>query len=528
MNPSHGYDRSLGVKHPFRAWIKNVSSRTSFVLIFSILLLSLPVQPSVASDASFECGGSVEKEVWALWDTQVRDFLEKNLLQERLLKRGDVYALYDFQTYTHNMVAMARRCHKVERLREVARMIHEAYGALEQVSPSSSRRQWVCKGGAICNDKNRLLNREVMLCSVQFLGLAASVANALVSVGNHSEEDRAFVRETVQVLTEHLLRWGDDGAIKSMRKATAARPQDVKGGSSALFFTDKPLWLITIYAELSGILQSPDIRDATFDGLSIEEKARMREHVKTLLAFFNARISIHPATEGRRKIAAFADLDRGYWRLYADNRYAGYEGDSKPVSCRKDDRGNYTMQVHIAAKSVPKREDIGWDISHARRLVHALDALERNRSAMKEAFSLTDGQLPPENITTLFANAFVETIWNGDKDQPLFANYWCGANGWYRVAYDNGTGQCREGSPPYGLTNSFPTGGYITWGRFNPIIGELGHRLYTWVSTPEGEKSPFIIKYYPSLSNKASTQTRARERFMFLPSLITKGEEGKR
>ena len=51
---------------------------------------------------------------------------------------------------------------------------------------------------------------------------------------------------------------------------------------------------------------------------------------------------------------------------------------------------------------------------------------------------------------------------NGDATQPLFSNYWSGVNGWYRVAYDNGADQCREGYPPYGLTDSFPTGGYLT------------------------------------------------------------------
>ena len=111
-----------------------------------------------ASDSNFACGGKVETEVWNIWDSNARNYLNQRFLQDRLLKQGDVYALYDFQTYTHNMVSMARRCNRTSRLVEVANLIRMAYGALETGTPSSPGRRWVCRGGAICNDKNRLLN----------------------------------------------------------------------------------------------------------------------------------------------------------------------------------------------------------------------------------------------------------------------------------------------------------------------------------------------------------------------------------
>ncbi len=224
-----------------------------FFLMCAIVFLHPMAQAFAAPDSSFECGGSVEAEVWEVCDANIRDFLHQRQLQDRLFKQGDVYALYDFQTYTHNMVSMARRCNRSSRLREVAELVRTAYGALEPGSPLSDWRRWVCRGGTICNDKNRLLNKEVMLDSVQFLGLASSVANALASSGEPlGDGEKAFMKDTVRIVTEHLLRWGDDAEIKTMRKAAAAKPQDVKNSSSALFFTDKPLWLITIYAELAG------------------------------------------------------------------------------------------------------------------------------------------------------------------------------------------------------------------------------------------------------------------------------------
>lgn len=502
---------------------KRARSSALFFFILAIVSLCPVAQVSAAPDSFFQCGGSVEAEVWAAWDANIRDFLKQRQLQDRLLKQGDVYALYDFQTYTHNMVSMARRCNRSSRLVEVARLVRTAYGALDQGTPSSPGRRWVCRDGTICNDKNRLLNKEVMLDSVQFLGIASSVANALASSGAPlGDEEKTFIRDTIQIVTEHLLRWGDDAAINTLRKAATATPQDVKNGSSALFFTDKPLWLITIYAELAGILQSQDRRHPGFIGIADGDKARLRQHLSALLQFFSARISFQRTASGRLGNVDLADLDRGYWRLYADNRYAGYEGNLKPVVCSplKNGKTGFTMDVQVSADTVQKRQDTGWDLSHARRLVHALDALERNRDAMKDIFSMNDGQLPGIGLPSAFASTLVAVVWNGDTAKPLFSNYWSGANGWYRVAYDDGTGQCREGYPPYGLTDSFLTGGYIAWARYRPVIGLLGRRLYDLISAPNGESSPFIVKYYPSLSKSANSQVQTLSRFMFLPSLI--------
>lgn len=233
-----------------------------FVTAMAFISLFVINAPAVAADANFACGGSVEAEVWEAWDGNVRDYVRQSQLEARLLKQGDVYALYDIQTYTHNMVSMASRCNRTDRLKEIAGLIRIAYGALEPGTQSSPGRRWVCRGGSICNDKNRLLNQEVMLDSVQFLGLAARVANALASSGRKpDEEEKAFIQDTGQILIEHLLRWGSESAISAMLQAASAKPEDVTNGSSKLFFTDKPLWMITIYAELSGILQSGVSRD---------------------------------------------------------------------------------------------------------------------------------------------------------------------------------------------------------------------------------------------------------------------------
>lgn len=485
--------------------------RRSFLLLVFILCTQ---QTLAATDSTFECGGKVESEVWGLWDRDAKDYLYSRFLQDRLLKQGDVYALYDFQIYTHNMVSMARRCNRINRLQEVAKLIGVAYVSLES---SSQGRRWICRGGAICNDKNQLINTEVMLASVQFLGLASSVANALASSSAPlSNEEKLFIRDTVKIVTEHLLRWGDDAAINKLRKVSEATPQDVTKGSSEVFFTDKHLWMITIYAELAGILQSKSVLD--LEGIPAADKERLSRHLSVLLQFFSARVSIQHDPNGRLGNVDLADIDRGYWRLYADNRYAGYEKEETPVVCLplENDKAKSKLEVRVSADSVPQRQDIGWDISHARRLVNALDALERNLKAMAYILSLSEMQLPPSGLPEAFVNTLVAVVWNGDTAKPLFSNYWSGANGWYRVAYDsNGAGQCINGYPPYGLSDSFLTGGYITWARYSPVIGLLGQRLYYFIDSTKRDDASFIDRYYSGLRRNS-----IYSRLMFLPSLV--------
>jgi len=479
-------------------------------------------------DSSFACGGSIETEVWQTWDENMHYFLMQQQLKKRLVQQADVYALYDVQTYTHNLVSMARRCNRTKRLTEISILIQTAYAELEPGTTSSPGRRWVCRGGSICNDKNRLLNKEVILDSAQFLGLASSIANALaLSNTPISNDERTFIENTIQITSEHLLRWGNDNAINSIFKKAEAEISDVKNGSSELFFTDYPLWLITIYAEIAGIIQNKDRRQLSNIALSDENKARMHMHLSALLRFFNARIYIYRNQDSTYGNLNLADLDRGYWRFYADNSYAGYEKEEKPIVCRfpDKDKSKYKIEVNVSANTVPQRQDTGWDISHARRLVHALDALERNRNALKSIFSLDEDQLPIVGLTTAFANTLVAVMWNRDMAYPLFSNYWCGANGWYRVGYDNGTRTCREGYPPFGLTNSFVTGGYITWARFKPVIGLLGQRLYDLISSPDVADSSFINKYYPGLGKSVNSQVPSLARFMFLPSLVGVTEE---
>lgn len=476
-----------------------------------------------APDRSFDCGDAVEAEVWTLWDTKLRTLIQKSIVQDRLLAQGDAYALYDFQTYAHNAVSMARRCGRTDRLWDIGKVVRMAYEGLEPATTPYAGRRWICRGGKICNRKSHLFNTEVMLYSVQFLGLATSTANALLSSKTAlDKEQRDFITDTTRITIEHLLRWSDDATIGILQAAAEAKPEDVKNGANTLLFTDRELWLITIYAELATLLTETGSRGTDLVPLTDGERKRLRNHLGALVNFFSARTTFQRKVNSRLPNLDQADVDRGYWRFTKDSRYAGYEKAEKPVECfpAANEKERVEPKVRVAAESLPVRDDTGWDISHARRLVHALDALERNQEAIKKAFSMGELQPVPSALARAFANTLVATVWNGDAARPLFANYWSGANGWYRVGYGNAAGRCMEGYPPYGMSDAFITGGYVTWARYQPVIGALGQRIYQLARSGNGSGSTFIRTYYTALDESTSAQRRNLTEFMFFPTLV--------
>lgn len=498
-------------------------------LVLALLLgcgaATLPVHSASTVPSFFQCGGALEDSIWKQWDESGKEYLNNQLISKRLVAQGDTYALYDFEIKFHNLLSMAQRCQRIDRQLEFADAVKLTYVELEQAPAKGSGKAWVCRGGAVCNAKNRLLNNEVMLNSAQFLAFATSVASGLAR-NKPSAKSSDFADETVQIASQHLQRWNDARARMALRKRIAASPSDVKDDSSALFFLDKDIWQISIYADMAGILSSrPALGNAV--GVDGETGKDAREHLGLLLKLFKSRTTLVTVTDSDGKSLVLADLDRGFWRLYADNRYAGYSGAEKPVSCAAatDDSKRtekVQIQVRVPASSLKPVDSVGWDISHARRLVHFFEAIERNRSALQKVFGLSDKDLPSQQTMASFAHQLRLNVWNQDMDYPLFSNYYSGANGWYRVAYDNGTDRCMEGYPPYGLSDSFPSGGYATWSIWDKRIGELGQRLYALMNSDAKVDQEFINKYYPQHSRAAMTNSRLTYEMMFWPSLVNR------
>lgn len=472
---------------------------------------------------NYACGGNVEKQAWALWDSTVKGHVSRQLVEKELLGIGDTYALYNFQTYINNLAAMAMRCERRERVNEISVLMERTYAGLTEVSAGGGR-QWICRGGLVCNTTNKLINREVMLTSVQFLGMASQLANWQVTrPGQLSPGEARFVRITTEVVLEHLLRWGGERERLNLARLKAS-PADVKDGSPSLFYTDKDLWLVGIHANLAGILESDFGKEHLSAYRDVRRQTLLKRYGVVLVQLLSNRLTLEPVRTKEGVTVMTADISRGFGRLYADNRYAGYTSEVKPVVCESDPHDPYgrkKLKVLVQPQSVPIVDSVGWDFSHARRLVHVLDAVSRNRAALVRLYAIPDAEMPGPKLAEAFANQLALRVWNGDREYPLFSNFWGGANGWYRVDYDNGTGQCLEGTPPYGLSISFLTGGYISWKRYVPLLGILGQKIHAILGRSDERSMRFIDTYYSALSfRKSSKMTRSLNEIMFLPSLV--------
>jgi hypothetical protein len=490
-----------------------------FDAMFFILLVASPFCALAASDSEqsgYSCGESMEAEVWKLWDGNAKRLLADQLVDERLTKQGDTYALYDLQTYLHNLVDMAGRCGRQDRLLEIARSLSPIFVRLE-TAPRGKGQAWVCRGGSICNDRNRLLGVEVQLTSVQFLGLASSVAAYLAEAAG--EDAGKFRRLVVQTALDHLSRWSNASALEHIGKEISSKAAGDVAPDPGLAFEDKQLWMIAIYSNLARIISSnPQMASVLRPGSP--EAQRLGRHFSLLLQLFGARVSFDTikGQDGRATIAA--DIDRGFWRANKDNRYAGYTDSAKPVECVPKQNGRYESVLKVAADKPVPLEGSGWDLSHARRMVHAIDAVEYGRIAVRSVFGISESAMPRSDIRTAFANQLLTRVWNGDSTYPLFKNFWGGANGWYRVDYDNGTGRCAEGTPPFGLSDAFLTGGYAAWGVAVPEVGRLGRQIRALSLSREPAAQAFIKQNYAELLEPDSSMKGAATRLMAWPSLV--------
>lgn len=481
-------------------------------LLWLAIAAASPARAQATSDAAFRCGGEVETQVWELWDSSARSLLVKAFVQDGLQAQGDSYALYDLQGSTHNLVAMAVRCGRTERLLDLASIVATTYDSLSEV-PRAGGLGWVCRGGRVCKAGHSLHDTEVALTSSQFLGMAMRVASALTADANNSEPEREFVRHSASVAVAHLNRWARDEKMLRIPERLAATPAQARDGQSKWFFTDVDLWVLAIYAELAGIHEAvPSVRPEIDKALS----PAARDSLQGLLQLLRARLtltSIEASRLGGGKVSV-ADLDRGFWRHYVDNRYAGYKGKEPPVSCSKPE-----SRVNVKPDAVPLVDSGGWDFSHARRLVHVIDALDRQRGAMIRLYKLPADRIP-SGLGDAFAAALVERVWNGDRARPLFSNYWDGTNGWYRASYGGGSQPCYEGYAPSGLSDAFALGGFGSWARLRPEIGAIGRRLHALAASKDEADAAFIKTYYPGLGTAGSSSARTLARLQFWPSLV--------
>lgn len=484
-------------------------------------MLFLLTQPASSQELfNFSKGGSVHQQVIYSWNHYYRDYFNSEI-QRRLFQDGDVYVLYDVQIGgLQSFVEMTRRCKDLRQINEVVDMLNPIFSSLQSLSAEDSSTGWICTGGSICT-AYQFIGKEVPLCSSQFLGLLGAVATTITETipePQRTPVQRAFVSNAFNAMAVQLNRWLSPGYFKATQRRFLSTPSDTRDGSSLYFFLDKDLWYLTILSDLAALHVSgvqPIAQDGRTAFQSLQDK---KDGIRLVFDLFLARTSLSQSPGGTR-----AELDKGYWKYYFDNRYAHYEGTQSPVEWQKTGNNTWQMITVVPWDSTYLSDDVAWDISHSRRLVPAFETFVRNRNNIKNVWGYDNPAFDPVALRRAYANQVIAKIWNEDDEYPLFSNYWSGDNGWYRVAYANQTGRQFAGYPPYGMNNSMPLGGYPVWGAFHPVLNTIFRNIYSLSQSEDSTAKSFMSTYYPGVSarkNRTSTGVHQIQNLSFVADLV--------
>ncbi len=491
------------------------------ILPLVIIALSLISIHPVSAQNKFDYSrkGEIHKQVIDSWNTHYRDYYASEI-KRRLFQENDVYLLYDIQNGgLQSFVEMTRRCRDTQQIGEIVDLLSPILTTLKPIPNTDNSTGWICSGGNICTSYG-LLGKEVPLCSLQFLGLAGALCTSITqNIPNKKQSvaEKEFLANTFNTMSIQLNRWFTPEYFKAVNNRLSMTPADIKDGTSRYFFSDRDLWHLTVLSDLSELYKS-GIRPATEDGKkAFEDLQNKKEGIKNIFDLFLARSILTKSIKGAR-----AEIDKGYWKNFYDNRYAKYTGSQSPVTWEKGSDGGWKMITHVKLDSSYISNDVAWDISHSRRLVPALETFVRNRKNIKAVWGYDNPAFDPIALRNAYANQIVEKIWNGDINYPLFSNFWSGDNGWYRVAYVHQTGRRFIGYPPYGLSSSMPLGGYPAWGNFHLTLKTIFRNIFELSHTNDSKTKSFISENYQGLlvNRSDKTSTKPIQNLSFLSDLI--------
>jgi len=481
-----------------------MKARSVYLILFCLIQFIQTVSSQDTLD--FSKNGIIHEQVIHAWNSYYRDHFASEI-NKRLFGDNDVYVLYDVQIGgLQSFVEMTRRCKDTPQIAELVDLLSPVFSALKPVPGADSSLGWVCSGGQICTAYG-LLGKEVPLCSVQFLGLLGALATNIsenIPVSQQTAGEKFFLTNAFNTMAVQLNRWFSENYFRSVDKRLHVTIADLRGAGSGYFFSDKDLWCLTVLSDLSELYRAK-IQPAADGKKAFEDLKNKKESIGKIFDLFLARTVLSRSPAGVR-----AEIDKGFWKYFFDNRYAGYTGATVPVSWEKDSTGKWEMNILVPWDSAYLSQDVAWDISHSRRLVPAFETFVRNRENIKQVWGYDNPAFDPVALRLAYANQVAEKIWNGDMTYPLFSNFWSGDNGWYRVAYANQTGRQFAGYPPYGMNTSMPQGGYPVWGAFHPTLRAIFKNIFELLQTDDAKAGSFISRYYQGLSSGRSGNASGR------------------
>ena len=308
----------------------------------------------------------------------------------------------------------------------------------------------------------------------QFLYLLSRTVCIICDVDPQDRTDimRKFLAVYVPVLTEHYARWvyGEHGAFSNGfggEKELMNHDEYLRRKHKRLFPGPKlsnalvgwDMWIIGGVVELLGAHH----REPALVPITDQERRRFLDYVRLATALVRSRLRGSRLTDFSGRPVTGLNFDIEQWDDGRDSAYSGYTGARFP-----------------AEKDKARAKNVGYDISHARRFVHVFETLLRHRRATGQRF-------PTRKTLVGLTNQLAYGTFNRNFDKPLFTNFMSGVNGWYRVGYG---GKPEFGYAPWHLSNSVPTAGYLSWGKYNPDVDRVTKALWTVI---RGTMARFVV-----------------------------------
>jgi hypothetical protein len=183
---------------------------------------------------------------------------------------------------------------------------------------------------------------------------------------------------------------------------------------------------------------------------------RLAQHLANGLALVQSRTVYGSVINFAGNAVEGAVFDPDGFKGHPDYDYSGDLNPSFP---------GYTTAGGTVARLPNPASGVGWDISHARRLVQFLWTMQTLQTPLSLGF-------PAERILSGTAREIAYKVFNGSFTQPSFSNYMDGTNGWFRVNY---SGRAGFGYEPgsWDLGRSFLTGGYGYWQTEVPDLTQI-------------------------------------------------------
>jgi hypothetical protein len=422
----------------------------------------------------------------------------KNQLADEMKAKLDcdnIYILYDVEIITNNLLKYAAIMGELDLLDDLSQLYLLAYPYLKKEADGGLK--WIFADSSI-SELCYLLNKEIPLITSQFLFAVAHAIDAIAQLdeAKRTADMKLLARQYTPAIADFFDRWYSNFLDKiDVAIGMPFPPLD------DCFTFDLPISddLLFLFGGMAYLL-SAGAHAPMLAELSAAQCERYRLFIGKGSALLQKRLTPSALQDFEGNALKGLNLDLGVWDGYEDYTYSGYDSECYPCEC--DQRIT---------------QDVGWDISHARRFVDAFDALYENRA-------VTGLPFPDDTVMKSLANQLVYGTFSRDFARPRFTNFMDGTNGWYRVGY---AGRENFGYAPYALTDAVPTGGYGFWSRHNADISRVMDGIFAMLKEgqvpdicgeggkPDCELARFIVTYYGDFNKPNSLAM-----LMFLPSLV--------